>query len=356
MLGRCQVGRPPGSTNGQGVENVLSATDKELESWLAVNEETSDLDNKLCDHSSKLTNLVMNFSEWGTHILSNYTLFEWSTQRKPDSSPPPSYLYLRGKIQRITKYSEYFGADLFKIKEIKDVWLIATNRPINFSAARSSDDKVEPFTNGNEENCKTGIVLIYRVIRITHSTVYQLCDPLFCAGPQIEMDADGNVQYVIKASLSSDTLQLFADPDGEILSAPHGELCVKTCASAPLRPTGWFENEVRCSQAKYASQDRFADAESSSRLNLMMSVVMNAIVKFGALDLVHGTINNEVSEWVNSMNSVTLNGDGQERRRICLPLEARYEPIIFSHRRRLQRNLYYRFELMPLGAKRCCCY
>ena len=160
MLGRCKVGRPPGNISGQGVENVLSASDKELENWLAANEETSDVGNKLCDHSAKLTNLVMNFSESGTHILSNYTLFEW----KPDSSRSPSYLYLRGKIQRITKYSEYFGADLFKIKEIKDVWLIATNRPINFSAARSSDewnDKLKPFNNENEENCKTGIILLY---------------------------------------------------------------------------------------------------------------------------------------------------------------------------------------------------
>ena len=163
MLGRCKVGRPPGNISGQGVENVLSASDKELENWLAANEETSDVGNKLCDHSAKLTNLVMNFSESGTHILSNYTLFEW----KPDSSRSPSYLYLRGKIQRITKYSEYFGADLFKIKEIKDVWLIATNRPINFSAARSSDewnDKLKPFNNENEENCKTGIILLYWVI------------------------------------------------------------------------------------------------------------------------------------------------------------------------------------------------
>ena len=170
------------------------------------------------------------------------------------------------------------------------------------------------------------------------------------------MDADGNVQYVSKVSVSSDALHLFADPDGEILSAPQGELCVKTCAPAPLRPTWWFESEVRCPKAKYVSQNRSANAEASSRIGLLMNVMMNAIVKLGALDLAHGTIHNEVSEWVNSINSETLNEDGQYGRRICLPLEARYEPMAFSHRRRLQRNLYYRFEVMPLGAKRCCCY
>ena len=159
-LGRCKYGRPPGNANGQGVESVLSATDKELENWLAANEDTSNVSNKMCDHSAKLTTRVMNFSEWGTHILSNYTLFEWSNQRKPDGSRPPSYIYLRGVNQRITKYSEYFGADLFKIKQIKDVWLIATNRRLNFSFSLTSDDKAEPFVNSNDANCHTGIVQI----------------------------------------------------------------------------------------------------------------------------------------------------------------------------------------------------
>ena len=152
-LGSCKYGLPPGNTSGKGVENVLSASDIELENWLKSNEGASNETYKLCDQEARLAERVKNFSELGTHIFSNYTLFEWSP---PERDKPSSYLFLRGVIQIISKYSVYFESDLFKVKEIKDVWLIATNQHLNFSFTRTSKDKAGLFANGNDENCKTG--------------------------------------------------------------------------------------------------------------------------------------------------------------------------------------------------------
>ena len=187
----------------------------------------------------------------------------------------------------------------------------------------------------------------------------------FFAGPQVEKDTDGNVQYVNKVSLSAAALQLFAEPNGEVLMAPRGELCVKSCAPAPLRPAEWFDKlETRCPNTKYTGADiharhnRSDSAGSASRTGLMMNLLMNALNRFGRLGYAEGMIANEGNEWLNSMNSVTLQEDvdGQFGRRACLPLEARYEPMVFSHHRHHQRNLYYRFDVMPLGANRCCCF
>ena len=85
---------------------------------------------------------------------------------------------------------------------------------------------------------------------------------------------------------------------------------------------------------------------------------MIALNKFGRYEYAQEMIANEGNEWLDSMNSLTLqvDGDGQFGRRVCLPLEARCEAMVFSHSSRHQRNLYYRFDLLPLCAKRCCCF
>ena len=117
-LGSCKYGRPPGHTSGRSVENVLSANDTELESWLKSKEapSTENNINKLCNQEVSVAEHVMNFSELGAHtstsVLSNYSLFEWSPQEKTARGEPPSYLYLRGLIQRIIKYSTYFQAEI----------------------------------------------------------------------------------------------------------------------------------------------------------------------------------------------------------------------------------------------------
>ena len=159
-----------------------------------------------------------------------------------------------------------------------------------------------------------------------------------------------------KSSLRSDALQLFAGPGDEILMAPRGVLCIKSCAPAPQRPIEWFDGpvvEARCYSGKVKSSDINHNRVASVSAG---GLLMNAIDKFSSLGFSKGTIANEAIEWVNTVNSVMLQGDGQFGRRVCLPLEARYEPMVFSHRRSHQRNLYYRFDVLPLGAKRCCCF
>ena len=175
------------------------------------------------------------------------------------------------------------------------------------------------------------------------------------------MDADGSVQYVHKYNLRSDALQLFAAPGDEILIAPRGVLCVKSCAPAPLRPIKWFnELEVRCSPGSHTSASTRHERIPSAGGQLRPDQMRNAIDMYSGSGLgsAQGSIASEAVEWLNSVNGVTLQGvaGGQFGRRVCLPLEARYEPMVFSHRRRHQRNLYYRFDVLPLGAKRCCCF
>ena len=42
-------------------------------------------------------------------------------------------------------------------------------------------------------------------------------------------------------------------------------------------------------------------------------------------------------------------------KRECLSLEQRYKPIEFRHFPRNQRKIYYRFDVLQLNYKSCCC-
>ena len=168
----------------------------------------------------------------------------------------------------------------------------------------------------------------------------------------MEQDAEGHVQYVHKRSLASDMLQLYAQPGGEVLCAPRGELCVKFCAAAPLRALGWLV-EARCPTAGSGSATAGAPAPTSFASALRATSEGLARCLAPALA---GELLSEGSAWESCVSSALLQADGQFAQRVCGQLEARFEPIAFSHRRRCQRNLHYRFEVLPLGAKRCCCY
>ena len=157
MLGRCNFGRPPDNATAPGVDSMLSATDMELEKWLDANEKMETRfheGNKLCDPQATLAERVMALGEWGPRAYSNYSLFEWSSRRTPPSGH--SYLYLRGQSQRVTKYFEYFGTNLYKIKELHDVWLIATNWRVNFSVPQTADEEDESSAAEDDESCKNG--------------------------------------------------------------------------------------------------------------------------------------------------------------------------------------------------------
>lgn len=185
------------------------------------------------------------------------------------------------------------------------------------------------------------------------------------AGPQVERNAEGKVQYVNKIRMNADALLLFAAPRGEILMSPRGTLCIKSCASAPLRPIGWFDapdGEARCPGAgpgglaiatgclgRAGHADGPQPASPSLNASALVAALKNAEVMFSAEKSAGGQANS-------ASVSGLLQTIGQCTQRVCLPLESRYEPIVFRHRQNRQRCLYYRFELMPLGAKSCCCY
>ena len=167
------------------------------------------------------------------------------------------------------------------------------------------------------------------------------------------------MEYVHKNRLSAAALQLFAEPNGEVLMAPRGELCILSCAPTPLRPAEWYDGlETRCPNTEFTAANIRINRSNSvggpSRTGQMINILMNAFYRFGPRGYAQ-MIANDGYEWLKSMNSMTLLEDGQFGRRVCLPLEAHFEPMVFSRRRHRQRNLYYRFAVLPLGAKRCCC-
>lgn len=170
----------------------------------------------------------------------------------------------------------------------------------------------------------------------------------------MEQNEGGELQYVDKVSLDADALQLFASPSGEVLWAPRGELCVKFCAVTPLRPKSWYigsDVEARCPAA--GTVDAAFDGSSqytslAAVLSTSLKLSRNCLSQLGAPIGANAAMS--------CVNGVLLKGEDKWKQRVCGPLEPRYEPMAFSHRRRRQRNLYYRFEVLPLGAKSCCCY
>ena len=134
-LGLCSSGRPPDNATAQGVDSVLSATDEELEEWLEENEETLDEGNKLCDPAAKTARRVMSLGKCGPRAYSNYSLFELAPvhTRSRDRPTEDRYLYLRGVGQRATRHSGFSERELVKIKELHDIWLVATSLRVNSS-------------------------------------------------------------------------------------------------------------------------------------------------------------------------------------------------------------------------------
>ena len=163
MFGACKVGRPPDNASAVGVDGMFSANDTVLASWLQGNEETNDnrRKNKLCKEWVMSARRLVDLGEMGLREYSNYSLFEWVPEEDlaNNRSAGLYYLYLRGVLQRATKWSNYFEQEMFKIKELQDVWLIATDWRGNFSFAHSALDNKESsgeieiesiFSEGNE--------------------------------------------------------------------------------------------------------------------------------------------------------------------------------------------------------------
>ena len=162
-LGSCQaLPKPRGNTSLRSVEDMVSSNDSELEMWLNPNEVTYSERNRPCDAELLEVKLVGKLSEWGPRSLSNYSLFE-GVPTEEDKRNPPRYLYMRGINQKAYAYSRGWNTWMFQIKELRNVWLIASNGSLNFSAPRISDDKIDPVYSYNQDKktCTIGIRYCY---------------------------------------------------------------------------------------------------------------------------------------------------------------------------------------------------
>ena len=164
-LGRCGGGALPGASTRKMVREMLSASDAELEKLLVANESKFEERSKLCAEEVLTANRVKGPAEWAPlGSLANYLLFEWSGQQRSESgvSQPSSHFYLRGKLQRVayppgrTHHNRLLEA-LFKIPEIRDVWLIATNRRVNFSVQQTEKETANSVDSDADKKCKDGI-------------------------------------------------------------------------------------------------------------------------------------------------------------------------------------------------------
>ena len=163
---------------------------------------------------------------------------------------------------------------------------------------------------------------------------------------------------------------------------PRGELCIKSCASAPFCTSGWFgDAEARCSTQSEdvaagaeASLDSLAVSYAHSRLERRNGFAHKQFWKRNAgsntANVAHPNTANYVSDGpklivnvedfsTNPKFMLTRGNEscfgGLDDERECVPLEQRYEPLAFRHLRRNQSNLYYRFQAIELGDKHCCC-
>lgn len=159
-LGGCRAERSPDTISGPGVQEMSAATDEELQQWLMANEAQFEDSNKLCAEEMLTATRVKSPPEWGSFGLSeNYSLFEWSLppMRMSDESKTFNHFYIRANLQKTSFSGKSGHINVTESVEIHDVWLIATNIQINFSMRWILKDKADPFTNGGDEDCNTGI-------------------------------------------------------------------------------------------------------------------------------------------------------------------------------------------------------
>lgn len=165
-LGRCRAGRPPGAAARPGIQDMQSASDEDLQIWIVNNEARFEERSKQCAEDVLTAHRVRNPAEWRANRSSpspKYMLFEWSghQMRESGEKQPHSHFYLRGKLQRASFPHERFHNNrileaLFQIVEIRNVWLIASNRRLNFSAVWYAEDKANPSASGGSGSCNEG--------------------------------------------------------------------------------------------------------------------------------------------------------------------------------------------------------
>ena len=140
---------------------------------------------------------------------------------------------------------------------------------------------------------------------------------------------------------------MFASGCQEELLEPRGELCIKKCATAPFCTSGWYgDGEARC-------QSQSADAAAGE--NNVPEILNMTDYEADVPKLIVNVDNFSTDPkymWSRGNESCY---SGLDDERECLPLEHRYEPLVFLHQRRNQSNLYYRFQTIQLGDKHCCC-
>lgn len=171
----------------------------------------------------------------------------------------------------------------------------------------------------------------------------------------MERDHKGFLQYVNRNIVNGTVIEKYSALNGEELVFPRRELCLKFCALSPPRPVGQFFNgqEARCPDniryaglAAYDWRSVLADDSRPSSPVLSPAALRKSWEFFST-----GQKQSRIAKSIDDLNNNYKSAD-----RVCVPLETRYEPMAFIRRRRGQRNLYYRFEYVPLGDRRCCCY
>ena len=185
-------GPPPGPTVEEGIEQVLSANDSEVYEWINRNDRYLEVLNEKCSFnttdpeeetklsndcfqilrqvirderefgendkscSKKITNAQpVNLSDWVLeNVYSNYSLYKLSQMSR--KGPP---------IHFFAQYNDQVGI-------IREMWLIATNREINFSTPRNrSHANSKQFSNVRKnETCRSGIAWKYH---------HELCQILY---------------------------------------------------------------------------------------------------------------------------------------------------------------------------------
>lgn len=148
---------------------------------------------------------------------------------------------------------------------------------------------------------------------------------------------------------------LLAAKNDEKLIVPDGEVCVKFCLLNPI--VSRLSSSVKFNGSEVESRCPFGGSRHvevvSSRHSNSSQEDLNTLLRLALHGLEGGGNPNDINGLINSM---TPHDDDKSAQRVCRPLESRLEPIALVRSQIGQRSLYYRFEVLPAGSKRCCCY
>ena len=90
-IGGCLSGPPPGPTVEQGIEQVLSASDSDVQKWINRNNIDSEKNPEWNTRCSEI--MMYDKAERYLNAYSNYTLYELSPNEDESQNGPPVHLF-----------------------------------------------------------------------------------------------------------------------------------------------------------------------------------------------------------------------------------------------------------------------